>query len=531
MSADPPVPPPADPSGPEGTSEASGVDATEPASELRQALSSAGSDALSYVPARFVPALATLLSVPVFTALIQPRDYGAFYLVSSVLLLVSNISVGWISSAALRFYWPAELEGRTDAFSATVVWSALTALVMTALMGAVVVWFGRGLIAHNVWRLVPAALVFYVLNYLTDLLSGLLRAAKQASTFARLQVAGALLSTALSIGCVWIGRLGAAGIFAGGALAWLVLLFPLLRSVSNLGSIAPSHVDSRLLGQFWTFGLPLVPVYLSSWALGLIDRFVIQAYLGTTQVGLYSVAYGLGDRFMQLATMPLMLTMVPSLIEAYEHHGQNLAEKVQTHFVRYFALVTFPVVAGLLAAAHSFMRVFTSPAYTSAWPVLAVVAAGTMCASFAQIATTGLTIHHRTRTVMANSLIAAVFNLGANIVLVPRFGYMAAAYNTLLAYLLIMVLAWASSRHTMPLHIPFADLARVTCAAAGMGLVMWLPFARIAIPTRIVALGVLAAQLVIGALVYLALILVLRAVRNDEVRAFAGAARRLLGGA
>ena len=528
MSADTPAPPTTDPATPDdGVSPSPHEEAETP--RLRAALSSAGGDALRYVPARFVPALATLLTVPVFTALISPQDYGAFFLVSSVLLLVSNIAVGWIGSAAVRYYWPLDREGRSDAFVATVVWSAIGALLSTAIVGGAVVWFAHGSLPLEIARLVPAALVFYVLNYLTDLLSGVLRAAKQATTFAKLQTAGALLSTALSIGCVWLGKLGAAGIFAGAALAWLILLFPLLRAVGRLGSTVPSSFDRKLLGEFWHYGMPLVPMYVSSWALILIDRFVIQAFDGSAAVGLYSVAYNLGDKLMQLATVPLLLTMVPSLMEAFERHGQHLAEKVQTQFVRYFALVTFPLVAGLLVTAQTFMHVFTAPAYVSAWPVLAVVAGGSMCASFAQIATTGLSIHHRTKVVMLNALLAAGFNLIANIVLVPRFGYMAAAYDTLLAYLLMMVLAWARTRDIMPLQIPWSDLARITAAATGMGLGVWLAFSHVQVLSRAGAVGVLLAQALAGVALYVILVYALGAIRRDESDAALTTVRKFLG--
>ena len=185
------------------------------------------------------------------------------------------------------------------------------------------------------------------------------RSAKRAGTFAKMQVGGVVLTTALSVAFVWVGRMGAAGILSGVALGWLIMLVPMLRGIAAEGSLSPRHVSRSMLSEFLTFGLPLIPAGVSAWALVLIDRFVIQAFGHAADVGLYSVAYSLGDRIMQMVTMPLLLTMSPSLIETFERKGQPLAEKVQTQFIRYFALATFPLIAGMAVAAKPFMHVFT----------------------------------------------------------------------------------------------------------------------------------------------------------------------------
>jgi O-antigen/teichoic acid export membrane protein len=473
---------------------------------------------MRYVPVRLLPALASLAAVPILTSLISPSDYGAFYLISSIAMLLSYIAVGWISSALVRFYWPSRREGRLDEYTATVVWSSGAALVSTAIVAALVAWYARDSIPGNVASLIPVALLFFLFNYATDVFVQVLRASKQASVFARVQVGGALLSTGLSVVLVWTRHMGAAGIFAAGAIAWALMLFPILRAIRSQGSISPVDVSRPMLSQFWRYGLPLVPVGISSWALVLIDRFVVQAYHGTTQVGLYSVAYSLGAGIIQLVTVPLLLTMAPSLMEVYEHQGQALAEKVQTQFIRYFAILTVPILFGLAAASQSFMHVFTGREYWSAWPVLAIVAAGSMFSSFSQIATSGLSIHKKTRLIMVDALAAAVFNLVANLVLVPSLGYIAAAYNTVAAYFLMMALTWWQSRYYMRLRVPWADMARIVGAAAVMGLAVWLPFTMV-MPTapRTTALIVLLAQTIIGIAIYAGLLFLFREITNAEI--------------
>ena len=485
---------------------------------LQQVLRSAGSDAMRYVPVRFLPALASLISIPVFTAAIGAKEYGTFYLISSIAVLCSNIAVGWIGSSVVRFYWPLKRSDRIDEFTASVLWTSLSTLLATAAIAGAAAWLGRGSLSEDLWRLVPAALIFFVLNYLTDVLAQVLRAAKEARSFAFVQIAGALLSTGISIVLVWWGHFGAAGIFAGGAVAWAIMLVPILRAIHRQGSLSPSDLSRPLLGEFWAYGMPLIPVGISVWALALIDRWVIQVFEGTAAVGLYSVAYSLGDKIMQIAIAPILLTMLPSLMEAYENRGQHIAEKVQTQFMRYFALVTVPLLAGLAAASQPIMHVFTAPEYWVAWRVLPIVAASTVFGAFSQVATSGLAIHKKTHLIMVNTFIAAAFNLVANVVLVPRYGYMAAAFNTVAAYLLMMNLSWLQSRRFMPLRFPWPDFARIVFASVVMGVLVWLPFAELlATASRPAALRILAVQVIAGLVIYPAVLFAVKGFRADEV--------------
>ncbi len=492
----------------------------QPASEgpdlLRGALRSAGSDAAKYLPVRLVPALTSLITVPVFTAAIGAADYGAFYLVSSVATLAANLSTGWISDSLIRFYWPMRKEGRLDRYIATIVWGSVAAILATAGIAYSATALGIGALPGVIARLVPAGIMFFMFNTLTNILVQIPRAANRAGAYARLQVSGVVATTAIAVALVWWGRMGAAGILWGVAAGWAILVPFMLRDVAGEGSLSPAGIDGPTVREFLSYGLPLVPVSAAAWALSLIDRFVVGAFRGTLEVGLYSVSYSLGDRLMGLVTLPLLLTMTPSLINAFERRGQHLAENVQTHFVRYFALATVPVLVGMWAASRPFLEVFTAKQYWVASPVLAIVAGGTILSAFAQVAGTGLALHKRTRTIMENTLAAAAFKLVSSMLLVPRWGYIAAAYSTLASYGVLLGLTWWRSRRYMKLTLPWPALARIAAAGIGAGAVLVVAFGNATPSGRLSTLGLLAGEAAVLLAVYSALCTLFGAVRRDE---------------
>jgi O-antigen/teichoic acid export membrane protein len=483
---------------------------------LRRALRAAGSDAAKYVPVRLVPALTSLVTVPVFTAAIGTADYGAFYLISSAATLAASISSGWVYDSLVRFYWPMRKRGHLDHYIATVLWGAIAAVLSTAAIAWAATALGHGAMPEIVARLIPAGLAYFVLNTLTNILVQVPRAANRATSYARLQVSGVLVTTGLAVGLVWWGRMGAAGILWGVAAGWAVLLPFMLREARREGSLSPRGVDRATLREFLGYGMPLIPVAIASWALALIDRFVVGAFRGATDVALYSVTSSLGDRLAALVVVPLILTMTPSLIETFESRGQELASKVQTQFLRYFALATVPVLIGVWAASRPFLEVFTAPQYWVAAPVLAMAAGGTVLQAATQIANNSLSLHKRTSIIMQNALATAVFKLAASVLLVPRWGYVAAAYSTLAAYALMLGLTWWRSRAYMGLVVPWAALLRIACAGLGAGAAVVIAFGSVVTSGRWGALALLTGEAVTVIVVYCALCAVFRAVRPEE---------------
>lgn len=443
---------------------------------LTNILKRAGTDAFKYFPVRLVPALTSLITVPLFTRMIAREDYGNFSLISSAISLVAVIVTQWVNGSIVRFYWTYEKQDRADDYVATSVWAVAGALVTAALVcGAAVMIVGKS-ISPGLMHLVPIGLASLAVNYLSDSVLQILRAANKSTGYAVLSVAKTLAGTAFSVWFVAGPRLGAWGILAGVVLGNIICTPFGLWLASKQGSLSPTHVRKDVLAQFASYGMPLVPAAMSSWALVLADRYVIGGIRGAAEVGLYSTAYTLGDKIMNLIIMPLMITMGPVMVMTFEKNGQHLAQQVQTQFTRYYAMVTFPIIAGMTAVTYQFFQVFVGPSYREAYAVMPIVMVGVMGYGLVQIAANGVALHKRSTIIMTNTLVAAAINVASNLIFVPKFGYMAAAYNTVLAYFVLLGLTWYRSKPYMEWQLPWKSLARITGASAVMGALVWLAF-------------------------------------------------------
>lgn len=490
---------------------------------LKSILKGAGTDTIKYFPVRLVPALTSFLTVPIFTRLVTREDYGDFYLIGSAVSLTAALVTSWLNASIVRFYWAEERQGRLDNYVATVIWSAVLSLLVGAAGLAVVLLALSDRVSPGVQRLIPVAIAGLIINQFINVSQQLMRAANRSKEFAMLAVSSNVLATAFSIFFVVVTHLGAYGILAGVVVGNLLLLPVTLKLSRSEGSLSPRKFERDIARQFASYGVPMIPAAVSSWVLILSDRYVIGLTQSAEQVGLYGTAYNLGDKLMNLITLPLLTAIGPVMVRTFEKHGQDLAEKVQSQLTRYFAMATVPLVCGLAVVAKPFMEVFTGPAYREAYPILPVVSAGVMLYGVSQIAGNGLAMHKKTVIMMQNTMIAAIFQVSMNLWLLPKFGYMVAAWNTLASYLLLLVLAWVRSRPYMPWHLPWGHLARITAAAVVMAAVVWVAF--YSIESTILTL---AAEVLLGIVLYAVALLVLRELDAEEREFFGGILKKML---
>jgi len=140
-----------------------------------------------------------------------------------------------------------------------------------------------------------------------------------------------------------------------------------------------------------------------------------------------------------------------------------------------------------------------------------IVMIGVMFYGLTQIAANGLALYKKSKIMMTNTLISAAFNIVSNFILVPRMGYMAAAYNTVAAYVVLLVLTYVRSEQYMAWQVPWKDIAKITLASTIMGLTVWGVFhSQQPRPLLLVA------EVLTGFAVYPIALLLLKAVRPDE---------------
>jgi O-antigen/teichoic acid export membrane protein len=217
------------------------------------------------------------------------------------------------------------------------------------------------------------------------------------------------------------------GLIIGQGAAALVSLLALRPAWSAVTAI-------RRYGRVFLFGLPMVPQQLSGFILGLGDRVVIRHILGSAAVGRYSVAYNVGS----LGFLILVFAMQVWLPRIYAVEDRGARSRLLASSRDMLNLLLIPVVVGLAAGAPVVLAIWVPRSFHPAelTPIVAIVAICTF--PFAQFLANlrALMSEGRTGRAAVATLVAAVVNIGLNIVMVPFLGITGSAIATVLSYAL-----------------------------------------------------------------------------------------------
>jgi len=364
--------------------------------------------------------------------------------------------------------------------------------------------------------------------------TSILYAYERMSTPAVIGIGTSLLNVALGIGALLIGW-GIVGL-AGAALAAtcvtaLVFLYILRRNFPGLelgldfSSLRLERASAiALLKAGW-------PLMLNALLVGLffrIDQFIVQPVLGSQGVAQYQAAYSFIN-FVLLITPAVTLALFPRMARNAVHDRKLLASEY-AFVLKALLLLAVPIMALTIWFAPLLITIFTGgkagylPASAVALQILILFLPFSFINGVTQYVLIAL---DRQRLITVAFAITVVFNVAANLALVPRLGINGAAITTVLSELvLIGPFVWWAGRELGGVPI-FALAWRPAVGAAALLLLGGLlqPFA----DNWRSSAGDFVIYVALGALlafVYGATVLGLRPFTNAELGTLRSALRR-----
>ena len=261
--------------------------------------------------------LGSLLLVRVLTEHLDPTQYGELALALTVAGLVSQVVMGGVTAGIGRFYAIAFGKGDLQSyFIASRVLLGHATLVVGAigmLLSIGLVWLG-----YSRWLgLTAAALLFSVISAYNVSLSGIQNAARQRAVVAFhgglnswlkiLLVLVVFLSLGNSSVAVLIGFM-------------LSLLFVTGSQILFIRRLIPqecTHAEDSIswARQMWTYAWPFSAWGIFTWLQLSSDRWALEAYTTTNEVGLYYVLYQLGYTPISMAAGFLVSFLGPILYQ------------------------------------------------------------------------------------------------------------------------------------------------------------------------------------------------------------------------
>lgn len=414
---------------------------------LRQLASESVIYGLAGVLTRFL----MIFLVPIYTRIFSPEDYGVISLVTSTMAVVTIFVVLALDNSAHRWYW--ETEDRTDQKQTLASW-AWCQLVVSSSAAAVIIglahWLARTIVGRDeavlAFQLSALALPIGTLGTVAVNWLRMMRRPWATMGYSlATSLTHILLTVLLVAGLGWgirgvfIGQLAAAAV---GSLAAILLM---------RGWLHPRYVRWERLRAMLRFGLPLIPAALSFWVVSLADRYFVQFYTSTSEVGLYALG----------STIAALIVIVTNAFQqawgpfALSIHRQPDARYVYANVFLIYLWLTCALSTALTLFAPEALRLIATEAYVGAAGVVGFLALSTTFSGLTSIAAIGPQIVKTNVPTGVAITCAALLNIALNIVFVPRLGKSGAALATLLSQALVPLYLFYRSQQLYPLPYRF----------------------------------------------------------------------------
>jgi len=394
-----------------------------------------------YFGGRIVIMAAGFISFPILTRIFSVGEYGILGLITTTIFIAVAIGKFGFPNSIVRFYQDFKSQKSLSSFYSTMVFSAAgIAAFMSILFILVTPFVLIRFIEANTSSLLFLASVLIFVSCTTDIFMSFLRAEQITKLYNLIIVIHRYGSLSLSIFIVFFIIKGLYGFYIGQVISGIMLLTFLIYYCSKKWRISAKSFSKVILGDSIKFGLPLVWAELGHLVLNYADRYMVQLFLGSIPLGLYTAGYNLATYVAEVIIYPINYAMTPIYMDILVNKGEEETREFFTKLFTYFVLIISPVVFGFIAVGRDLLMVLASSKYIEAYTVLPYVVIGQSIYACSIILNSGLFIRKKTHLMTIIMIGGCFLNVGINIVLIPRFGILGAAQATLISYIFYTVI-------------------------------------------------------------------------------------------
>ncbi|MNR80305.1 Polysaccharide biosynthesis protein [compost metagenome] len=391
-----------------------------------------------------------LITLPLYTRVLSPADYGTWSYVTTLAGLVAAILALGGDSAYSRLFHETKTESERQELTSTwlaflAAWCFGVLLLFLPLIGPLSSW-ALGTDPHAA-QILALAMLAVPVTLINGTCAQVLRNRFQARAFVNLNVLSTLLSLGFSLTAAMVLKLGVPGILGGALLGALVMLPVRLYTVRD---VLRPRFSLRVLGEFLRYGLPLVPASLAYWVFSASDRVMLGKLTTLDQVGLYAVALQLASVF-NLVIGAIGQAWGPFAIRLHEDDPEaatGFFGQVMTYLLMGFGFLCVM----LTAFAPELLRLVTTPAFYGAAVAVGPLALAMTAFASTQVTALGISLTKKTGYLALFSWGAALLNVLLNLLLMPRWGMLGASVAMAAAYTFLTLAYGFQSQRLMPIR-------------------------------------------------------------------------------
>ena len=389
-----------------------------------------------------------VFTLPVFTKLLSPSDFGVYEVFNNTVRILGIVFSLNLFNGLYRFYFDEQIDN-----SPLVKFVLSTSLVFFVIFSGCIFLFKDTLMS---FLNIPESLFIWLLigvfsNIVLNLFNTYNNAQLKSTRSGIWQFFIQFFRVMAAIGFVVYFFKDYRGRILGENIILLIISFILLffyfrKYLLFKGDSLAMPFKKAVL----KYSISFIPIGLSGFALGYLDTIMINSYKGSNDAGLYSYAYKIAIIYTGITTA-FVTANRPRLFSLMNDNKENeVIAQMRSMFKLIVALscffIFFSADGGRLLALN---KSFHAGLYLMPILILSYV--------FNDLNELYCFYFHYEKKVKYfyfSFAVAAIINLILNILLIPKYGYVAAAYTTLISYGFMLISTYIICKYFLTVKVP-----------------------------------------------------------------------------
>ncbi len=385
----------------------------------------------------------SIITIPIFTRLLTTTDYGQIALYTTWISVFSCIvGLSLNSSVVLGKY---DYESTYNQYLSSVLF--LSSLSFFCILFIVVIF--RESISNIIGFPISIIILMVFQSYFSFVIS--FNASKyiceyKYKTSLAISLTSTIINVILSVILVllihenkYLGRIFG-GAITTSIFGFIIFIFIIFKGKELINK------------EYWKYALvlslPMMPHLLSQLILGQSDKIMIDKFIGSSAVGIYSFSYNIGT---------IVLIFLGSLNNAWVpwfYKKMDLKEYYEIiNKTKYYMMLFISLVILLIFTSPELVY-FMGPARYRVGIIFIPIIIVSYYFQFLYTLLVNIEFFYKKNFfIPIGTLIAAILNILLNFYFIPRYGYIAAAYTTLVSYIVLFIMHYLVATYLLEINI------------------------------------------------------------------------------
>lgn len=385
--------------------------------------------------------------VPLYTNVLSTDEYGVADFVQSLSQLVVPIISIMIQDAVLRF-------GLSKNYNSTIV---LKNAMLVSTFGMII-----GLLCIPLFSLYGAisewSIYLYfisIVNMMQNILCSYAKTINKNLVYAISGIISALVLALSNIVLLLVFKMGIEGYLLSIIISHLFSVLYIGVFTRAFKDLFDVRIEKMLLFEMMKYSIPLIVNSVSWWIVNASDRIMIEHYTSNSDLGLYTAASKI-PALLSLINSVFLQAWTISVIREYENKEDPI---FSSNVFKYYSLLMFIGTSIIVLILKVFMSVYVGAQFQESWRFVPLLLYGTTFYGFSLFFGAIYSAAKENVNVAVSTIIAAIINIGINLLLMRKYGVVVASVSTAISYLSISVFRIINSRRLLPIKLNYYQFA------------------------------------------------------------------------